>query len=88
MVFRAAPLDSLLAVDVLEEAVGRLAEIVHAPLPDVVARLDHASLPPTLYLDSGSPPCDLNWALADALQVLSGGASHHARRVRRLSSVS
>ena len=67
---------SHLTAEVLVAGLRRLVDVVRVPLADTVARLDPAvgGGRPTLYLDAGSPPCDLCWAMLDVLRVLSDGA--------------
>jgi hypothetical protein len=64
-----------LTADVLVASLRLFVDVVRVPLLDVVARLEPAGADgrPTLYLDSGSPPADLCWAMLDVLRVLSGG---------------
>lgn len=87
-----SPLSTLVAADVLEDGLSRLARVVRVPMPHAVARLDPPTRPgdrPTLYLDVDSPPEWLCWAMADALLELSTpGSGQHARDVRRLRSIS
>lgn len=82
-------LNSLLAIDILEEGVARLADVEHVPLPHSVARLDMGGVRPLLLLDSGSPEEDRCWALMDALRALAFGphTAESARFVRRLRAV-
>ena len=64
-----------LTADALVTGLRRLVDVVRVPLVDVVARLEPAGGDgrPTLYLDAGSPPGDLCWAMLDVLRVLSDG---------------
>lgn len=83
---------SALTAEILAAGLSRLVDVVRVSLADTVARLEPAgdNGRPTLYLDAGSPPGDLCWAMLDVLRVLSdgAGATLDARPVmRRLVAV-
>jgi hypothetical protein len=69
------------AAEVLADSLSQMLNVVHTPMPDTVARLDTSSDCWVLYLDSGSPPDDLCWAMLDVLRVLVHGA-HTTTRAR------
>ncbi len=78
------------AVEVLVSGLGHMLHIVSTPMPDTVAKLDTSREEWMLYLDSGSPPEDLCWAMLDVLGVLVHGrdAARYARPVTHLHLVS
>jgi hypothetical protein len=56
-------------------------DVVFAPMPDVVARLDTRGPVGVLHLDSDSPPEDHRWALWEALRFLALGLGPTAAAV-------
>lgn len=66
-------LSSWAAAEVMAHGLCRLLEVVYAPMPDVVARLDPTAHGWVLTLDSDSPAEDQCWAMVDVLKVLTLG---------------
>jgi hypothetical protein len=91
---------SAAAVHALVDGVRPHADVIVTPLPTSVARLDLDDERPVLWLDENTltqarrgeadASTNLSWALLDVLRVLARGpaAALHARRTRRLYSVS
>lgn len=61
------------AAEVLVHGLRGLVDVVYAPMPHAVARLDVAPHGWVLYLDSDSPAEDHCWAMVDALKFLALG---------------
>ncbi|MBC8090969.1 MAG: hypothetical protein H7Y15_03330 [Pseudonocardia sp.] len=62
------------AAEGLVESRRHLAEVVHLPMHDSVARLEATERGWVLYLDTDSPAEDRCWAMIDVLRVLAGAS--------------